>query len=191
MEKKKCKPSLRKYNKCFAAALSPDVWFKNLRGQEGVYLLELLVAVFVSSLFAATLMGNFADTSRLATAGQNQILAADIAQSIIDNARNTSYKTLYDNKGTYTILVNRTSSGQGGPAILSRPVLLDMINNVYAIATEHNLFNANVTETIGDGSYPNTLVVTVNISWREGTANKNYQGQSGLSTLISANGIHN
>src|SRR3990167_1427777 len=58
------------------------------RSSRGVYMLELLIALAVSSLLAAALVGNMAETSELSNAGENQLMAATIAQLLIDNTRN-------------------------------------------------------------------------------------------------------
>lgn len=157
------------------------------RSDSGMYLLELIMAIAASGVLAAALVGNMADTQRLSNAGQNQILAAAIAQEQIDSARNITYQSLLGMKGSYTLLVNKEGSGEVGPILNPRPLLLDLVSLDWTAAGKANKFAGTVIETIADGPYTDTLRVTVVSNWKEGTQNRSYS----LSTLISRYGIHN
>lgn len=168
----------------------------NLRSSSGIYLVELLVAVFISSLLAAALAENMSETLRLTNCGQNQIIAAAIGQELVDNARNTSYSSLCNMIGqTYTLNVN--SSNSGNP-VSSRPLMLDLTSLDWTQDAENNKFSGTVSESLSDagwGSYadpilgniPNGIKVDITISWTEVQMPKTYS----LSTFISRNGIHN
>lgn len=169
---------------------------RNARSQSGIYLVELLVAVFISSLLAAALAENMSETLRLTSSGQNQIIAAAIGQELVDNARNTSYASLCTMAGnTYTLNVN--SSNSGNP-VSSRPLMMDLTGLDWTQDAENNQFDGTVSETLSNagwgnytdpilGSIPNGIRVDILINWNERQMPKTYS----LSTYISRNGIHN
>lgn len=168
----------------------------NVRSDSGIYLVELLVAVFISSLLAAALAENMSQTLKLTSSGQNQIVAAAIGQELIDNARNTDYAVLSGLVGnTYTLNIN--SSNSGSP-VNTRPLMLDLTNLDWSTDAENNKFVGTVTEMLtnaGWGSYtdatgavlPNGVKVDITVNWTEIKMNKTYT----VSTFISRNGIHN
>lgn len=176
------------------------------RTSSGVYMIEMLLAIATSTMLAAALVANLADTERLASAGQNQIIATAVAQELIDNTRNAMYDSLIP--GTYEdFLVNRTASGQCGNSLNPRPLLLDLVNQNYSFVNPSNepgvlqqytnVFQGKVTQQIIDngaaGALGNTKTVVVTVTWNEGGAS----GEGGstksltLSTLVAFNGIHN
>ena len=158
-----------------------------------------------SSMLAAALVANLADTERFSGSGQNQIIATAIAQEQIDNTRNALYNSL--TAGTYTdFLVNRTTIGQAGSVLNPRPLLLDLINQNYSFVNPDstsvlqqytNLFSGTVTEQIVDngtsGPLANTKTVVVTVTWNEGgtTGTGGSTKSLSLSTLVAAYGIHN
>lgn len=176
------------------------------RSCAGVYMIEMLLAIATSSVLAAALVANLADTERLATSGQNQIIAAAIAQELIDNTRNAMYDSLAP--GTYNdFLLNRTGSGQSGGSLNPRPLLLDLVNQNYGVVNPFNphgvlqpytnLFQGTVSQKIIDngssGRLAHTKTVVVTVSWNEG-GRTNEGGSTKsltLSTLVAFNGIHN
>ncbi len=169
------------------------------RSEGGWQLVELLIGVLVTSLLSSAIVSDWSQVLRFTTRGQNQVIAADLAQEVIDNARNTSWNSLLANANggaPQTLLVNRQYSGQSGPAIFPRPLLQDWdsssggLGAAYSQAARSGAFRGNVTETVTDNG-DGTARVTVNVRWTEsgqlaGTA-RNYT----LSTLIAQNGIHN
>jgi type II secretory pathway pseudopilin PulG len=185
---------------CSNKIAKPSSRSTKVRNEKGVYLVELLVAVFISSLFAAAVASSMADSTRLTTSSQNQVLAANIAQELIDNARNTPFNTLatYCQSTPYALLVNKTSSAETGPAVQPRPLLLDMSSHTWSTDSKRNLFRGTVTElvqgldtafAVTTANPPPYIRVTITITWIDGstTNNKTYS----LQTLISEQGIHN
>lgn len=172
----------------------------HVRSASGIYLVELLVAVFISSLLAAALAENMSETLRLTNSGQNQIIAAAIGQELVDNARNTSYAQGNPNLcgmigNTYTLNVN--SSNAGNP-VSSRPLMMDLTSLDWSQDAENNKFTGTVTESLSNanwgsftdpilGSIPNGIRVDITVTWNEVRMPKTYS----LSTFISRNGIHN
>jgi type II secretory pathway pseudopilin PulG len=167
---------------------SPKKQSAKLRNESGILLLELLVAIGVSGIIAAALASNLAAIQRFANKGQSNILAANIAQQIIDSARNTSFTNLNSQMGTYVMLVNKDVLSQTGPAINPRPLLIDNTTSTWSDATNQNRFAPSVTEIISNGpNYPRDISVEVRIDWEEDNATKHYW----LKTLVTENGINN
>jgi hypothetical protein len=176
------------------------------RTESGVYMIELIMAIATSSMLCAALVGTLAQTERLSTSGQNQIIAAALAQEQIDNVRNTLYGNL--SAGTYSLLLNRREIGQAGPADVNpRPLLFDLYSHDWrtplerakgvdqtacAAATQFQQLglDAAITESVVDngtsGQLANTKTVTITINWTEGPDVRTYT----VSTLVAKNGIH-
>jgi len=143
----------------------------------GAYMVELLIAIATSSMLAAALVGSMAESERLSSFGQNEILVAAIAQEQIDSTRNTPYDYLDSKKGlTYELKVAPSSAyGTTDQRFAPRELLLDS-----------SKFQGRVYEKIESGPYANTLKVTITINWQEGQSTRSYV----LSTLIAKNGIN-
>lgn len=179
---------------------------RKTRSEGGVYMIELIMAIATSSMLCAALVGTLAQTERLSTSGQNQIIAAALAQEQIDNVRNTLYGNLA--AGTYTLLLNRRELGQFGPSEVNpRPLLFDLYSHDWrtplerakgvdqtacAAATQFQQLglDAAITETVVDngtgGPLANTKTITIVINWTEGQDVKTYT----VTTLVAKHGIH-
>jgi hypothetical protein len=170
------------------------------RADTGVYMLELIMAIAASGVLSAALVSSMAESEKLSSAGQNQIIASAIAQEQIDNARNTSYGDLEAWAGDHSPGINRSQDGDftfcehgacgvgvGNCRLNRRPLQIDNQDEAWSDAAEANRFQGTLQETIAAGPYPDTLRVTIAVNWKEGNANKNYT----LVTLISKDGIHN
>ena len=143
----------------------------------GVYMVELLMALSASTLLAAALVSSMAESERLSDVGQNLIVATTIAQGQIDSTRNTPYNSLAANTGNHELRVTASSpTGSLIPVVSPRPLLLDSAK-----------FYGRVFETIASGPYTDTLQVTITINWTEGSATRTYS----LTTLVAKNGINN
>jgi len=145
-----------------------------IRSQAGIYLLELLIAVATCAMLGAALAGTTAETMRLASAGQNQILATNIAQLIVDNVRGKPFDEVVP--GTYVWHVP-AEAGDSGAAFISRE-LQD--------APAHFEGDVVMTVTPGAGVFSSTRQVDVVVSWTEGQAPRQFH----MTTRISQNGIH-
>lgn len=158
------------------------------RIEGGYQLVELLFAVGILTTLMASIMDGLSQVHRQTTASQNQVIATNIAQEIVDQARNADWTTLNANMGTRTLLVNRQNTGDSGTGYNTRPLMLDMVSQTYTPAASANLFRGTVQQTltnVGAGR----LRLTVNVSWpgEHGGANKTLI----VSTMISQYGIHN
>lgn len=169
------------------------------RNEGGWQLIELLVGVLLTSALSSAIVSDWSQMLRFTTKGQNQVIAADLAQEVIDNARNSSWNELIANSNggvPQTLLVNRHYSGEAGPAIFPRPLLQDWDNSssglgaTYSQAARSGAFNGTVTETVTDNA-DGSVRVTVNVNWQEAGQLAGTTRNYSLSTLIAQNGIHN
>lgn len=191
---------------------------KSIRAPRGVYMIELIMAIAVSSMLAAALVGVMADTERLSTAGQNQIVAAAVAQELIDNIRNTLYGTptqtgslIYGaqpgSSTTYTMLLNMRTASDSAPPAVPRPLLFDLLDYDWRTPAEKadgasqincqasNQFqllgsDATVTETVTNNGGSNLLNGTATVTITVTWSEGQAQKKYTVSTLVSQSGIH-
>lgn len=170
------------------------------RNQNGIQLVELLVAVLVTTIISVGLMDTIAKTHAASTITSNQIMATNIAQQVLDNARNSSFNALLALAGTgpTNLVANRFDAGTTMPAALPRPLLLDTTQYTYRSVNQTgtgNVFggnNANVTQevvTIGGVAPNRSLRLIVRVNWpnENGTGRRSME----ISTVINESGIHN
>lgn len=163
--------------------------------ESGFALVEMLVATLVLSFVMMGLMQGLAQVHHQTTGSQNQNLASNICQTLIDNARNESWASLQANAdgAWHNVIVNRSSAGQvatGQPAYLTRQVGIDLSNSGYSYTaqSQNNLFRGTVQQRIEDiGS--NQVRFSVQVSWPNETGPGNRSLQ--MFTVISLYGIHN
>lgn len=137
----------------------------------------------------------FSQIHRLAAGGQNQVLAAHIAQELLDNARHQRFTDLLAEVGTTrTIEINRVGESADTQGIMNRPVLLDLENLRYrnyslqGSEVTGNAFRGRAQQTVTDIG-GGMLRVLVNVDWPA----ENGRGRKVLqaSTVVSQFGIHN
>lgn len=167
---------------------------RKLRNQHGSHLVELVVALGAISFVMLAAMQAWSQVYKMSSAGQNQMLAAHMAQEILDGARNQRYSTLAQYAGTtHELLVNRTGAIQSSSPLNPRPLMLDFENLNYknyttdGASVKGNSFHGTVHETITDAGN-GTLRVAVQIKW---PSENGRSRQLEMSTLISQYGIHN
>lgn len=158
-------------------------------GEAGFSILEALVSILILSAFTAGLVDSLAQTEWFSCSSQNEVLAATMAQQIIDSTRNLDFATMSGlNKAVpYTLLVNKTTTGQSGPTFMPQALLIDSTSESWSSAAQKNIFGGTVTEQFDNGPATGTLTVTVTCSWTENDGPKIFQ----MKTLVAANGIHN
>jgi prepilin-type N-terminal cleavage/methylation domain-containing protein len=175
---------------------------KAARTEEGFALVEMMVAIVVISLLMMGVMDGMAKCREQGSAVQNQIIAANIAQELMDAARDQSWSKLLASAGTVNLAGNYLnhatgSLATGGISYIPRPLLTDPATTTYSNQTwdttsnsGKNIFRGSVTQTITDlGTVPDTISIVINVSWPSetgGTAKQLTQ-----STVISQSGIHN
>ena len=174
--------------------LSAHAVMRQLRNQRGSHLVELVVAIGATSFVMLGATQAYSQIFKMSTGGQNQVIAAHMAQEILDSARNQRYSTLSQYAGTsHDLLVNRTGSEQSASPLNPRPLMLDLQNLNYKNYTSDganvrgNSFHGTVRETITDAGN-GTLKVAVRIAW---PSESGHERELNMSTLISQYGIHN
>jgi hypothetical protein len=139
-------------------------------------------------MIAGFLIDDISQIHRFSTTGEKQLVAAAIAQEVIDNARDTSYAALQTlvPSSPHTLPIN-SGDGSLDPAF-PRPLVLDLTSLTWTTASRNSRFYGTVTESVSYSPLvANTLQVIVKVQWTEdGGMSKSYQ----LSTLISQYGVH-
>lgn len=157
----------------------------------GSFLVELMVAIMVSSIMGTAIVNSMSDSLRVTTKAQNQVMATAIAQQVIDACRNRPFDDLVTQGGEHGCLgMNQNLVVNGAteatyPAIFPRPLIMttDDAGAVYHNESTGNRFQgtaiADVT-TVGEpdpdtGRY-NTANVAVTVRWNEGgSAQRRYR----------------
>lgn len=169
---------------------------------KGMALVECLMAAVISTIVLLAMMQMISIQYRACTETENQTLAANIAQEIIDNARNVEYTSLTSLVGsgvgsttTQDVPLYTTSPTS---TIFQRPALENRSDPsmVYSNASLHSNFNAGANNSVqvtltrlaADSlNYTGELELAVLIKWTDTLGNHSYQ----TSTTISESGIHN
>jgi type II secretory pathway pseudopilin PulG len=173
-----------------------------------------MFAVTIGSILLLAVFNSASSMYRASVSGESQVLANNMAQQVIDNARNSSYDHLYfqihqqqppaNGNGLAPGTVTQTLSLYDYPTSPSNPLLQlfprPLLRNLnasagltYSTATTRQAFPGTVTETLTELSqydttnYTGQIKVTVNVSWRDNTGPHQYT----TSTTISQSGIHN
>ena len=137
----------------------------------------------------AAILDSLAAVTRSSTVTQNQVVAAAIAQEVMDHARHCRWADLA--AGTHSLLINRYSAGTNGPAFMNRPLLLDTSSNLYTNETYNSTTAVKGNVFAGDRA---TAVITITditadqknlalvISWpgEHGGGNKSVRSQTSL-----------
>jgi type II secretory pathway pseudopilin PulG len=156
------------------------------RSQQGAGIIDLLFCVIISGILSAAIVNGMSQAHRASSSSQNQVIAAAIAQEVIDSARNMPYNTLQTFVGTHDLVVN-SGSGLTPPPVFPRPLMQDRNSLIWSSKAANNDFDATVTETIAAGPVANTLQVTVLVTWKENTGGSR---TFTMTTLVSQFGIH-
>jgi len=163
----------------------------------GSSMVEVVVAAGICMTAVAGSLSTMASLYRHGTQNQNQILAADMAQEVIDNVRDSNYSKLksFLNGGTTASQSLPLYTFPADPSIsmFPRPLLrnTDSTSGMsYQSATLTSGFNGTVAETITDLAPGNTtndlLDVKVNVQWQDSTGQHTYL----VDTQVSQTGIH-
>lgn len=162
------------------------------RSESGWQMVELLIALLIAGFVGVGIMKGFSQLLFSTTSVHNQIAASDIAQQVMDNARNQTYDQLVAEAGSHTLVVNDTAGATLDP-VFPRALLQDQVNLTYRDASKTGRFKADVadggivTATILNNN-DGTARVHVHVEWSDpGSGRKTYNA----STLIAENGIHN
>jgi len=152
-----------------------------------MYLLEMVVAVGLSGVFVCLLSGLLSQTLALSSASQNQLIAINSAEVLLENAKVTPFSVLQQQAGQPPIqlVVNLDQAGSTFPAIRSIPVQLDLTNpiNIYGtvngatgivnasnqwVLNKGNYFRGAATLQVQDAVVPNDyLQITVTVTYSD------------------------
>ena len=161
----------------------PQYRYRRFRQSEGIYLVELLVAMMLGAMLTYALLQTAGMSLRHATSTQNEVYANTIVRQLMEATRTTSYDSLFNAQGEHILLTNRTQSGQAGPTIRTEPLQLDTINKTWEFATENSRFRGQARYKIEAGPDLDTLLVTVTVSWLDSTR---YDGSAGERTVSAS-----
>lgn len=162
---------------------------QNQRNEQGIQLVELLVAIVLAMFFSIALYDSLSLALRSSTTAKKNLLAANLAQQVLDDARNQSWATLIALPTNTTLPINASSNSTTLGANPSRPLLVntDLSYSSASVASDSGFNNATCTRVITSPS-ATTRRVVVTVSWQDGAGGvKTHQVQ----TNISVNGIHN
>jgi hypothetical protein len=138
-------------------------WF---RQQAGAYLIELLVALLMSTMLATTLYGVLSANLRLATRSQNDVAVDSLSAELTNYTRGVSFEFLEHQVGTQTLLANGAHNS----------------NTVHPNQLQvDSAFQGTVVYKIESApSNPNQLNVTITIDWND--SSRTGDAQSGRRT---------
>lgn len=159
------------------------------RNERGIQLVELLVAMVLAAFFSLALYDSLALGMRATTTAKKNLIAANIAQQVLDDARNQSWASLIALPASTSLPINGSLSSTTMGANPSRPLLVNTDLNYHSasVAADSGFDNATCVRTISSPS-ANTRRIVVTVSWNDaGGAIKTHSVQ----TNISVNGIHN
>jgi hypothetical protein len=163
------------------------------RNERGAGLVEALVALVICSIFLCALGQDMSQLSIMGIRGEQQFLAADVAQEVIDSCRNLRWSDAQNANGIadYTPGVYNLQSNTGtgtAPAVLPRPLLLDQTTFTYDNHSVSNKFRPTATLTLAwMGNNNDQIFVTCDIVWTvTGGKTKSYTA----TTIISKYGVH-
>ena len=139
-----------------------------LRSSQGVYLVEILVALLVGAMLTFALLDIAAISMRHASSTQNEIIANTIVRELLDATRATNYKELRDNAGEYNLITNKITESDVGPTIREFPLQLDVVEKSWENASQNSRFRGDVKYIIeNQPDESEKLRVTVSVSWSD------------------------
>jgi type II secretory pathway pseudopilin PulG len=180
-----------------------------------MFLVEMMIALVVASLLAVALVQSYAAVSAFGGKGQGELMAATIAQQVIDSARDTQFNNLLAEAGVHNLPINDGDSAYD--PIFPRALMLSNsigTTNLYcpddgtiwsgqswANSTNRNRMHGACVEQITEVS-TTQINVEVWVIWNEtGSACPVASGQAPptvpkgcrqfhMQTIITQNGIH-
>jgi hypothetical protein len=163
-----------------------------------MYMIEVLVAATISMAVLAGVLSATSMLYKTATTNRNHVLATDIAQEIMDNARNSSYgKLLTTLGGAETVtqdLPLYAYPSDPSTALFPRPLLRNDDSNsgmTHTTASQNSRFEGTVSETLTnltpDTTTNGLIEVLVDIRWHDNNGPHEYK----VNTQIAQTGVHN
>lgn len=138
------------------------------RNQRGSHLVETLVALLVGAMIAFSLTSLLSQTMRHSSATQNELMANQMAFSLLDFLKKRDFKELYDLQGgSYDLLINRDTMGQIATGPRSDPTILDFVNQMWSQETRSNKFNGAAKLNFEAGPIDRSVRLIVAIYWSD------------------------
>ncbi len=185
-----------------------------IRPMDGDFLVEAVVAVLVSGIIGTAMIQMYGQVHKVGNESQGQLVAAAIAQEVIDQLRAQPFANIAANAGLHQPQVNGTGNGDilfprgllqdtspylgpGNTAntlsytqngLAGSPISQGANNLIHTVdpvsGAPSNTINVNIVLAPGGSAYQ----VTVTIAWLDGSSGKQrtYQTQS----LITQYGIN-
>lgn len=163
---------------------------KIVRNNQGILLVEMLVALVMAAFVALALYESYAATLRASTNAENQVTAAVIAQECLDEARNQTWPALQNYVALYptgsaqqmTLSGSQNSLGSAG-----RPLSVNTDFNYDARSLQRQ-FSGTCTRAFDYAPGTNSIInVTVTVTWPPGSPTPR---TIVAKTSISSSGIH-
>jgi hypothetical protein len=163
-----------------------------LRNSKGAILIECLVSVAVAGLIMSFLLDAVSRTYRASSTNHNQVIASNLAQQVIDHARDMTYGdllqllngdssvtqilSLYEENSEVTLFPRALARNQTSTADLA-----------YSLAAQNDIFSGTVTETLSSlQPASNAVQVRVDINWSDSSGPHTFS----TFTQITEYGIH-
>jgi type II secretory pathway pseudopilin PulG len=170
------------------------------RTASGFQLMEMMVATVIGTFLLTSVYGTASTMYRAISSGQNQMFASNMAQQVMDNARNSTYGYLRDTLlggagvGSATQQLSLYSYPTANPAFFPRPLLQNRADTgvfSYSPRAQGSQFKGTVTETLVNLTPNKTtngqIQVFVSVAWVDSQGPHLHK----TSTIISQSGIHN
>jgi type II secretory pathway pseudopilin PulG len=170
------------------------------RRASGFYLVECLISALISGILAAAIFALSSMMYRASATNQNQILASNMAQQVIDHARDQTFGDLLaevafspQTLSDYTFPTKPAPSS--GQSLFPRPLVCDMdpsqnmTYNALSLVRDgpSGGFQPTVVETLTNMAPTlNAVQVQVTITWKDAQGPHSYSASS----TINQYGIH-
>ncbi len=174
-----------------------------VRSKRGAYLIELLVALAISGFLAVALAASLSEQMRVTTGAENQVKAAEVAQQVIDRIRESNQTLPH---GIYPIQLDSDDGvGIGTQWFQKRPLNYDLNSFSYPnmIGADSSQpadqfvgpglnGRATVTAVLAPSTPATTSLLTVTVTWSEGTATRSAVFSTTISKTPNSSqpGIH-
>lgn len=139
--------------------------FSRQRKTDGVYIIEILVALIIGALFAFALGNSLSEALRISSTSTNEAYANSVVENLIECSRSIDYPQLAALKGQ-TFAIDDTNAVQTSFTIHQFPLLLDLTNNWDRV--KFAKFQGSVTYQISEGpEVGNSLTISVSARWTD------------------------
>jgi hypothetical protein len=162
------------------------------RKTKGAIIIECLVSVAVAGLIMSFLLDSVTRTYRASSTNQNQVTASNLAQQVIDHARDMTYGDLLQLLGGDSSVTQTLSLYEANSAVTLFPRALarDQASTsdlAYSSAAQNNIFSGTVTATLTNlQPASNAVQVSVDVNWSDSTGPHTFS----TFTQITEYGIH-